>query len=63
MRTHFLHPGHRRSDLDEVAKLMFQVGEWPREFIFSLLDVIKCDFGEVYEASFQGFERPCEIIF
>jgi hypothetical protein len=63
MPTNFLPPGHRKSDLDEVADVMFQVGEWHWELIICLLDVLKCDIGEVDEAIFQGVERPREIIF
>jgi hypothetical protein len=48
--------------LDEVAKVMFQVGEWHWELI-CLLDVLKYDFSEVDEAMFLGVERPCELIF
>jgi hypothetical protein len=33
------------------------------EFIICLLDVSKCDFGELDEAMFQGVERPCEHMF
>jgi hypothetical protein len=63
MRTHFLHPGHPKRVLDEVAEVKFGVGEWPREFIICLLDVLKCEFGDVDEAMFQGVESPCEQIF
>jgi hypothetical protein len=31
-------------DLDEIEKLTFQVGEWPWELIFCLLEVPKCDY-------------------
>jgi hypothetical protein len=27
------------------------------------LNVLKNEIGKVYEAMFQGFERPCELIF
>jgi hypothetical protein len=40
-----------------------QVGEWPREFIIYLLEVLKLDFGEVDEAMIQTVKWPCEIIF
>jgi hypothetical protein len=63
MRTHFLPPGHPKSDLDEVAEEMIQVGEWLWEIIICILDVLKCDYGEVDETMFQGVERPCELIF
>jgi hypothetical protein len=29
MWTHFLHPGHRKVDFDEVALVTTYVGEWP----------------------------------
>jgi hypothetical protein len=31
--------------------------------LICLLDVLKCDFGVVYEEVFEGDEKPCEIIF
>jgi hypothetical protein len=52
-----------KSDLDEVADVLFSVGEMSRDLIICRLEVLKNDFGEVYEAMFQGFERPCELIF
>jgi hypothetical protein len=55
--------GIEKSDLDEIAKVMFQVDEWTRDLIICPLDVLKKDFGEVVEAMFQGVERPCELIF
>jgi hypothetical protein len=42
---------------------MFEVGEWSLQLIIRQLNVLKNDLGEVYEAMFQGFERPCELIF
>jgi hypothetical protein len=42
---------------------MFNVGEWSWKIIICLLDILKCDFREVEEAIFQGFERPFELIF
>jgi hypothetical protein len=55
--------GIQKSDLDEFAEVMFQVGKWSWEIIIWLLDVLKCDFVEVDEALFEGLERPCKIIF
>jgi hypothetical protein len=52
----------QKSYLDEVAEVMFHVGEWPWELIICLLDVLKWDFGESDEAVFRGDQRPCEII-
>jgi hypothetical protein len=49
--------GNQRNDLDEFGNVTFQVGEWPCGLIICLLDVLKCDFGEVDEAMFQGVER------
>jgi hypothetical protein len=49
--------------LNEVAEMMFQVGEWPWDLIICSLDVLKNDFGEEDEAMFQGVERLCELIF
>jgi hypothetical protein len=63
MRIHFCILGNQKSDLDEVAEVMFQVGEWLSELIIRLLGVLKCDFGEVDEAIFEGVKRPCELIF
>jgi hypothetical protein len=59
MRTHFLPSGHPKSDLDEVPEVMFEVGEWPRELIICLLDVLIREF-DVVEAMFQGDERSCK---
>jgi hypothetical protein len=42
---------------------MFELGEYPLEFIICLLDILKHDLGEVDEAMFQGVQRLCEIIF
>jgi hypothetical protein len=42
---------------------MIQVGEWPRELIICLLDLLINDFDEFDEVIFQGVERPNEIIF
>jgi hypothetical protein len=42
---------------------MFQVAEWPWQLIICLLDVLKCNNGEVDEAMFEGVERQCEEIF
>jgi hypothetical protein len=60
---HFLPLGIQKSDLDEVAEVMFQVGEWPWDLIICLLYVLVKEFGEVDEAMFQGVERPCVRIF
>jgi hypothetical protein len=49
--------------LDEVAEVIFQVGEWPREIIICLLDDLKNYIVEDDEAMFQGVERPSELIF
>jgi hypothetical protein len=48
--------GIQKSDLDEVAKMMFQVGEWPWELIICPLDVLKNDFCEIDEEMFQEDE-------
>jgi hypothetical protein len=45
--------GIQKSNLDEFAEVVFYVGEWPWEFIFCLLDVLKNDFVEVDVAKFQ----------
>jgi hypothetical protein len=45
--------------LDEVAEVMFRLGS---EFIICLLDVLKNDFGEFYEAMSEGDVRPWELI-
>jgi hypothetical protein len=63
MRTHFLHIGHPKSALDEVAEVMFWVGECPWDFIICLLEVLRFDFGEVVKALFKGDERMCHLIF
>jgi hypothetical protein len=42
--------------LEELEKLMIQVGEWPWHLIISILEVLKSYFGEVDETMFQGFE-------
>jgi hypothetical protein len=52
-----------KSDLDEVAYVMCQVGEWPIKFIICRQDVLRCDFGDVDEAMFHDDERPFERIF
>jgi hypothetical protein len=56
-------PGHRndqlgRSRLSDVLK-----GEWPRELVICLQDILKNDFGKVDEVIFQGVERPYDLIF
>jgi hypothetical protein len=63
MRTYFMHPAHRKKGLgrsylsDVLSKRMaLRTRIW-------LLDVLKIDFGEVDESTFQGFERPYEVIF
>jgi hypothetical protein len=38
--------GIQNSDLDEIAELIFPVGEWPSELLIDLLDALKCDGGE-----------------
>jgi hypothetical protein len=53
----------QKSEIDEVAEVMFQVGEWLREQIICFLDVLKCDFDYVDEAMIEGVARPCELIF
>jgi hypothetical protein len=45
--------------LDEVKEVIFQVDE----LIITLQYLLKCDFGEIDEAMFQGVERQCELIF
>jgi hypothetical protein len=40
-------------DFDEVAWVMFVVGEWPWELIICSLNVLKCNFGDVDEAVFH----------
>jgi hypothetical protein len=52
----------QKSDLEELAEVMFQVGEWPWELLICLSDALE-NIGEVDEAMFQGVERPCELIF
>jgi hypothetical protein len=42
---------------------MFQVHEWPLDFIIGVLDVLENYFGESDEAMFEGVERRCEFIF
>jgi hypothetical protein len=42
---------------------MCDVGEWTRELIICLLNVLKCDFVHVYEAMFNDVERPLEQFF
>jgi hypothetical protein len=42
---------------------MFYVGEWPRELIICLLNILKCDFGDVDEAMLHGVERQFERYF
>jgi hypothetical protein len=54
--------GIQLSDLREVAKVLFQVGEGPWGLIFCLLDVLRNDFGEGVEAIFKFDERPSELI-
>jgi hypothetical protein len=49
--------------LDEVAEVIFVVGEWPCEIIICFLYVLKCDFGLFDEAMFEGVERICEFFF
>jgi hypothetical protein len=44
--------GIKKSDLDERAEVIFEVGEWLRELIICLLDVLK-KTGEVDEATFH----------
>jgi hypothetical protein len=43
----------QKSDLDEVAEVMFQISNWPLERIICLLDILKCDFGDVDESMFN----------
>jgi hypothetical protein len=45
--------GIQKHDLDEVADVMFSVGEWPWEHITCLLGVLNSE-GEVDEEMFQG---------
>jgi hypothetical protein len=42
---------------------MFKIGEWPRELIICLLNILKCDFGDVDEAMLRVVERQFESIF
>jgi hypothetical protein len=42
---------------------MFYVGEWPWEIKDCILDVLKNNFVEVYEAVFQSVQMPFQIIF
>jgi hypothetical protein len=58
MRNHFVHSGHPKRDLDGVVESIFEVVEWPSEIINCLLDVAKCDYGEVDKAIFQVVEKP-----
>jgi hypothetical protein len=51
----------QKSDLDEVSKVMFEVGEWPWELNIYPPDVLKNVFSEFDEAMFQGVKRPCEL--
>jgi hypothetical protein len=43
--------------------VFFYIGEWAWELIICLLNVVKCDLGEVAEAIFYDVERPFEPIF
>jgi hypothetical protein len=53
--------GIQNSDLDEVAEVMFPVGECPFELIICFLKVLKCVIDDV-EALFEGDGRACEHI-
>jgi hypothetical protein len=55
--------GIHKSDFEEVAEVMIQVGKWRCKLIICLLDVLENDFGEVDKAMFLGVEKPCEHIF
>jgi hypothetical protein len=43
--------------LEEIAEVIFQIGKWPCELMICLLEVLKCDFGDVQEALFQGVKK------
>jgi hypothetical protein len=43
--------------------VIFKNGEWAWELIIYLLDVYKCDFGDVDEAMFHEVENAFERIF
>jgi hypothetical protein len=55
--------GIEKSNLEEVAEVMFEIGEWPWELMIYLLYVLKNNIDVVDEQMFQGVDRPCEIIF
>jgi hypothetical protein len=40
--------------LNDVAEVMFLVGEWPKELVISILNISINNFGEVDESIFQG---------
>jgi hypothetical protein len=46
--------GIQRSYFNDVAEVMFLVGEWPRELVISILDISINDFDDVDEAIFQS---------
>jgi hypothetical protein len=43
----------KKNEFDEIASLMFYVGEWKSELIICLLEVLKNDFGEVHGVIFM----------
>jgi hypothetical protein len=51
-----------KSNLAEVAWVLFYVGEWHWEMIIGVLNVLKCDFAEVDEVMFYDVERPFQSI-
>jgi hypothetical protein len=53
----------KSSDSDEFSQVMFYVGEWTWEYTICLTNVLKNDFGEVDEATFQSVERQHKLIF
>jgi hypothetical protein len=42
---------------------MYYVGEWPREIIICLLNVLKGKFGDTDELMFQDVLKTLELIF
>jgi hypothetical protein len=53
MRTHFLHPVHRKKRLGRSHIRDFYVGEFHLKLIMCVLNVLKNDIGEIGEAIFH----------
>jgi hypothetical protein len=54
--------GIEKSDLDEFAYVMFQIGQWPYQLTICLL-LLKINFADFDEAMFHDVERAFERIF